>query len=123
MSKEIMLSFDEDGFAIPYDDTYDITIHCENSEEQEEAIKALKNIHRWIPCSERLPKECEEVLITWTNTNPESYYADIKGVPFTGCGLYCKGRWYWYSATCKDYLQDYGCSIADEVDDGIKITA
>ena len=93
---------------------------------RQDAVSILENLpsaQQWIPCSERLPKECEEVLITWTNTNPASYYADIKGVPFTGCGLYCKGRWYWYSATCKDYLQDYGCSIADEVDDGIKITA
>lgn len=78
---------------------------------------------KWIPCSERLPKECEEVLITWMNTNPASYYANIKGIPFTGCGLYCRGRWFWYSATCKDYLQEYGYSIADEVADAIKITA
>jgi hypothetical protein len=86
-------------------------------------LAGLPSAQQWIPCSERLPKECEEVLITWTNTNPESYYADIKGVPFTGSGLYFRGRWFWYSVSCKDYLQEYGYSIGDEVDADIKIIA
>ena len=89
----------------------------------EKCLNALPSAQQWIPCSERLPKECEEVLITWVNANPASYNAYIKGIPFTGCGLHCKGRWFWYSATCRDYLQEYGYSQGDEVDDGIKITA
>lgn len=32
----IILSIGEDGIAREYDDTYDITIHCESREEQEE---------------------------------------------------------------------------------------
>ena len=91
-----------------------------------EFIKSLPTIEaepRWIPCSERLPEEYEEVNITWVNTDPERYYADIKGVPFVGSAIYCKGRWYWYSATCKDYLEEYGFAQGDEMDEAIKVTA
>lgn len=59
MSDGIMLSIGDDGIARAYDDTYDITIHCESREEQEEVRKALESIPRWISCSERMPKEHE----------------------------------------------------------------
>lgn len=59
MSDGIMLSIGDDGIARAYDDTWDITIHCESKEEQEEARKALESIPRWIPCSERMSKEHE----------------------------------------------------------------
>ena len=78
---------------------------------------------RWIPVTERLPEECEEVNITWINTEPAVYYEDIKNKPFTGTGLYCRGRWHWYSAVCKDYLEERGMSPCDEMDDAIKVTA
>lgn len=78
---------------------------------------------KWIPCSERLPEELQEVNITWVNTNPESYYESIKGKPFTGSAVYYKGRWNWYSSVCRDYLAEYGFSPNDEVDDAIKVIA
>ena len=78
---------------------------------------------RWIPVTERLPEECVEVNITWVNNDPASYYADLKGKPFTGSGVYCKGRWYWYSAVCVDYCKEYGFSPCDEMDEEIKVTA
>ena len=89
------------------------------------AIAALEQQEkdRWIPVTEALPEECEEVNITWVNTCPEPYYKGIKDKPFTGSGLYCKGRWYWYSAVCKDYLEEYGVSQADDMHDDIKVTA
>ena len=66
MSDGIMLSIGDDGIAREYDDTYDITIHCESREEQEEVRKAIENIPRWIPCSERLPSEPGSYLTTYT---------------------------------------------------------
>lgn len=78
---------------------------------------------RWIPCSKGLPDELQEVNITYVNTNPESYYEHIKGKPFTASGVYFKGRWYWYSAVCRDYLLEYGFSPNDVIDDSIKVTA
>ena len=71
MSRTINLMIRDDGVATIYDDTYDITIHCESEEEQRKVVELLKSIpsaqpeQRWIPCSERLPKYGEPVL--WCN--------------------------------------------------------
>lgn len=43
MSDEIMLVFGEDGVARKYDDTWDITIHCESEEEQKTVLEKLNN--------------------------------------------------------------------------------
>ena len=43
MSDEIMLVFGEDGVAREYDDTWDITIHCESEEEQKVVLEKLNN--------------------------------------------------------------------------------
>ena len=52
MSDEIMLTIGEDGTASLYDDTYDITIHCESQEEQDEVKRILQNVPHWIPVTE-----------------------------------------------------------------------
>lgn len=62
MKDQLMLILDEDGVAREYDDAYDIVIHCESKEEQD-AVWAMLH-RRWVPCSERLPKEDEYVLVT-----------------------------------------------------------
>lgn len=86
-------------------------------------LKQFREQTRWIPCSERLPEDLEPVNITWVNHNPKGYYADIKDKPFTATGHYCKGRWYWYSSTCQDYLEEYGRCDVDEIDTDIEVTA
>jgi hypothetical protein len=78
---------------------------------------------RWIPVSERLPDNTDPVNITWVNHDPESYYADIKDKPFTATGHYCNGRWWWYSVTCQDYLDEYGHCDVDAMDGAIEVTA
>ena len=85
------------------------------------AIKALEQ--RWIPVSERLPDNTDPVYITWVNHDPESYYADIKDKSFTATGHYCNGRWWWYSVTCQDYLDEYGRCDVDAMDDAIEVIA
>lgn len=87
------------------------------------AITALQNQPVWIPVSERLPEDYVPVNITWVNHNPDPYYASIKDVPFTATGICYKGKWYWYSVVCKDYLKEYGYYEPDVVDDEIEITA
>ena len=77
----------------------------------------------WIPVSERLPDNTDPVNITWVNHDPESYYADIKDKPFTATGHYCNGRWWWYSVTCQDYLDEYGHWDIDAMDDAIEVIA
>lgn len=42
----------KDGTFSAYDDTYDITIHCETEEEQKEVIKYLESTN-WMPLPER----------------------------------------------------------------------
>lgn len=44
----------DDTFSA-YDNTYDITIHCETKEEQDKTIEHLKSTS-WIPVSEKLPE-------------------------------------------------------------------
>ena len=63
MTDEIKLIFGEDGKASLYDDTYDITIHCESQEEQDEVKRVLQNVPHWIPVTERLPENGRQVLV------------------------------------------------------------
>ena len=44
----------------------------------------------WIPVEERLPKDFEEVIVTWVNTKPASYYGDIGEIPFSGAAVFYK---------------------------------
>ena len=62
---EMLLTIGEDGKATLYDGTYDITIHCESQEEQDEVKRVLQNVPHWIPTSERLPKISEDVLLSY----------------------------------------------------------
>ena len=78
---------------------------------------------RWIPCSERLPEELEEVNVTWVNHKPEPYYDFVKDKPFTASAVYYKGDWFWYSSVCTDLLAERGENEIDKIDDAIEITA
>lgn len=78
---------------------------------------------QWIPVSERLPEDLEEVNITWINHDPVPYYASIKDIPSVASGVYYKGRWYWWSSVCVDYLCEYGNSLMDAMDDRIEVIA
>lgn len=99
-------------------------IHREHIEKAIDKCSIDNATQRWIPCSSgNLPQTTDPVNITWTNRNPEPYYASIKDVPFTATGHYCNGKWWWYSSTCQDYLDEYGESEVDRVDDGIEILA
>jgi hypothetical protein len=53
--KSILCTVDKDGVLTPYDDTYDVVIHCSTKENQEQTVKLIKDSN-WIPVSERLPK-------------------------------------------------------------------
>lgn len=75
----------------------------------------------WHRVEDGLPESNDAVNVVWVNRNPESYYADIKDKPFVATAHYHRGKWYWFSATCKDYLDEYGRCEADEVDDDIDI--
>ena len=75
----------------------------------------------WNRVEDGLPESNDAVNVVWVNRNPESYYADIKDKPFVATAHYHNGKWYWFSATCKDYLDEYGRCEVDEVDEDIDI--
>lgn len=64
MSDGMLLTIDGNGVASVYDDTYDITIHCDTQEEQNEVKDALENARYWTPCRVCLPKEDGVYLVT-----------------------------------------------------------
>lgn len=99
--------------------------YCDQTEYEKAFVMATEALEqtRWIPCSERLPDNTDPVSITWVNHDPESYYADIKDKSFTATGHYCNGRWWWYSVTCQDYLDEYGRCDVDAMDDAIEVIA
>lgn len=78
MSKDLMIYFDEDGVAREYDDTYDITIHCESEEERRRAIEVINSM-RWIPCSERLPEDQRHVIVY---VPPDDTYLGYVGMAY-----------------------------------------
>ena len=88
-----------------------------------ESLPSAQQEQQWIPVSERLPENTEPVNITWVNRKPEPYYADIKDKPFTATGHYCNGKWWWYSAVCQDYLDEFGECEMDEMDGDIEVIA
>lgn len=66
----MLFALNENGVAEEYDDTYDITIHCESEEEQDRVSKILENYHGWIPVdSDNQPKDEERVLVSFENFN------------------------------------------------------
>lgn len=67
MSDVMELIQNEDGTFSTYDDTYDITIHCETEEEQKKVIERLST--DWIPVSERLPEEHDSIFAKFKGTN------------------------------------------------------
>ena len=87
-----------------------------------EVIVVYNSAHpNWIPCSERLPEELEEVNVTWVNHKPEPYYDFVKDKPLTASAVYYKGDWYWYSSVCADLLAERGEDEIDKIDDAIEI--
>lgn len=81
-----------------------------------------KKFTPWIPCSERPPEELEPVNVVWVNHRPEPYYGKIKDVPQKATAVYYRGKWYWWSCVCEDFLAEYGRNEPDLVDSDIEIT-
>lgn len=96
----------------------DADVHCTDMEYEINHIPAASPWHR---VEDGLPESNDAVNVVWVNRNPESYYAGIKGKPFVATAHYHKGKWYWFSATCKDFLDEYGRCEVDEVDKDIDI--
>lgn len=86
------------------------------------AVKALEQTD-WISVTKKLPADGIKVNVTWVNHNPASYYNHIKDKPFTDTAIYWRGDWYWNSVDILDFLEEYGSSATDIIDDDIEIIA
>jgi hypothetical protein len=86
MDEGIMLTIGDDGIARAYDDTYDITIHCESAEEQEKAKKLLmeRTELQWIPVTDG-----DE----WKPPVDEDGYSDFILLSFSNVGVLCIGQY------------------------------
>lgn len=99
MSEEMKLVQNDAGKWEAYDDTYDITIHCESEEEQEKALSMLKNI-QWIPIAEKAPEDESYVLVSFENATMVdiaryeeddeggSFYPGDDDEPYSKYGIY-----------------------------------
>ena len=67
----ITLTLNEDGVAEVYDDTYDVTVHCESEEEQERVVAILERYPGWIPVedTEHTPENESYVLVSFSNAS------------------------------------------------------
>lgn len=79
-------------------------------------------MRKWICTKNKKPRDLEEVIVTFVNHCPESYYSNIKDKPFTGACVYYKGEWFWYSSITRDILAEYGGFDSEKVDPDIEIT-
>lgn len=106
----------------------DAKYYEETAENDKKIVAWLTELHerrdadRWISVSEKLPNDLEPVNITWINHEPEPYYKEIKGKPFTATGVYFNGQWYWWSTLCTDTLAEYSNNYDDVIDTAIEIT-
>lgn len=96
----------------------DADVHCTDMVYE---INHIPPDSTWHRVEDELPESNDAVNVVWVNRNPESYYAGIKGKPFVATAHYHKGKWYWFSSTCKDFLDEYGRCEVDEVDKDIDI--
>ena len=114
-----------DGTEINDDELLSTILQSVMTTEQLKEVfqKMVEEKNRWIPVSERLPDDLEPVNITWINHEPEPYYKEIKGKPFTATGVYFNGQWYWWSTLCTDTLAEYSFNYNDIIDTAIEVIA
>lgn len=64
MSEDLKIIANEDGTFSEYDDTYDITIHCESEADQKDVLARLNDTHiEWN--TEENPEDADVYLVTW----------------------------------------------------------
>lgn len=87
-------------------------------------LRELQEQNKWhLVADNDFPTDLEIVNVVWCNHNPPSYYQNIKDKRFVASAVYFKGKWYWYSSTCIDYLDEYGKNDFDLIDEDVEVIA
>lgn len=91
---------DDKGNWKSYDDTYDVTIHCKDAQEEARVKEILKTCQTWIPVTERVPEKGNgKYLVTIKYEHLSGYNVCIR---IRG---YCAGTKEWYRITEEEYLE------------------
>ena len=111
MYDEICIWFDEDGKAREYNNEFDVTIHCENEQEQKRAEKRLEvaNRMRWRPVTGNdehpKPNKAYIVNIEWASDsgkiNTENAFAKYDA--YEDCWILDDGDGTVFSSDCDSY--------------------
>ena len=128
-AKEVASKVRKNGNYLHFRGNERIANECEECAKEHEQLadwltelQERREADKWISVKERTPDDLEPVNITWINHEPEPYYKEIKGKPFTATGVYFNGQWYWWSTLCTDILAEYSHNYDDIVDKAIEIT-
>lgn len=91
---ELIVTFGEDGKAHMYDSDFDVTIHCEDEQQMNEAVELLHLANRmhWRKTAEEPPTEadandCEMVLAVATGYIGTRYHKNVETWPFDTVAL------------------------------------
>ena len=85
MSEELKIIENDDGTFSEYDDTFDITIHCQSEKEHYEVLAKLNaDPIDWI--TEEDPEDADAYLVTWEHSR-------YKGNSFIGICEWDGTRW------------------------------
>lgn len=80
-------------------------------------INEQPKLNEWIPVEKGLPKNNQEVIVTFVNHKPPLYYQEMKDVPISAFAVYYNSKWYWWNPiTCDS-------EIIDKIDKDIEIIA
>ena len=91
--KSILCTIGENGVLTPYDDTYDVVIHCSSKSDQDQTVKLIKDSN-WIPVSERVPEVSEGT----EDADCPEFNVTIKGAEKATTLKYAPdGTWFDYS--------------------------
>lgn len=101
MSDNIMLMIGDDGEATLYDDTYDITIHCESKEEHDEAMRLLKNVPPERKEEKWTTEEVAELLF--------NMFGDECACNFNGIDEWLPESCKYAETTCPEPTEKHGC--------------
>lgn len=88
-----------------------------------EIIEELPKVNEWIPVEKELPKNNQEVIVTFVNHKPPLYYQEMKDVPISAFAVYYNSEWYWWTSTICDLLDEYGNCYSEIIDEDIEIIA